>query len=59
MKHFESSDSTEPGMTIDRSDEQSENAHTGIDRILEPGSNMTDASELQCEKQDLQRISTE
>jgi hypothetical protein len=46
-------------MTIDRNDEQFENAYAGINRILEPGSNVTDTSEMQCEKQHWQKISTE
>jgi hypothetical protein len=59
LKHFASSDSTDRGITIDRSDEQFENANEGIDRILQTGSNVTDEIEVQSEKQDLERISTE
>jgi hypothetical protein len=58
-KHIVSSDSTEPGITIDRSDEQRKNAHAGIERMLEPDSNVTDEIEVQPEKQELQRTSTE
>jgi hypothetical protein len=58
-KQLEPRDSTDPGIIIDGNEEQPENDESGIDRSLDSDSKMTDAIEVQFEKHDLPRISTE
>jgi hypothetical protein len=53
-----SMNSTDDGITIDRSDED-ENANDSIRFNDDDCSNVIDSSELQCEKQEEQRISTD